>query len=289
VKGGTVKIARYGSWKSPITSDLIVAQSVGLSEIRIDGRDIFWLESRPEEAGRNVVVRHAPGVASGAQDVLPKPFNARTRVHEYGGGAWNVAEKTLYFSKFADQRLYRLDAASGEPVPVSPKGAFRYADGLIDSQRQSWIGVREDHTIREREPENAIVRLDLNTPEAEGSRVVASGHDFYSSPRLSPDGRWLAYLAWDHPRMPWVGTTLYAAPLLSNGSPDGEPVKIAGGERESVFQPEWAPDGKTLYFISDRTGWWNLYRCDLKTMAIEAVAPMEAEFGRPQWVFGMAT
>jgi dipeptidyl aminopeptidase/acylaminoacyl peptidase len=286
--GGIVKIAPYGSWKSPITSDLIVARTVGLSEIRLDGRDVYWLESRPEEAGRNVIVRHAHGVTAG-EELLSKPFNARTRVHEYGGGAWTVAEGTVYFSNFADQRLYKLDRFAAEPVPITPSDALRYADGLIDSRRHCWIGVREDHTATGREPVNTIVRIDLRSAQPDGGSVLASGHDFYSSPRLSPDGQWLAFLAWDHPRMPWVGTTLYAVELDSGGKPVGDPVVIAGGERESVFQPEWAPDGGKLFFISDRTGWWNLYRCDLNTMKAEAVAPLEAEFGKPQWVFGMST
>jgi len=149
--------------------------------------------------------------------------------------------------------------------------------------------VREDHTTFGHEAVNTIVRMDLGASEPDSGCVLASGHDFYSSPRLSPDGRWLAYLAWDHPRMPWVGTTLYALQLDSAGMPTGHSTVIAGGERESIFQPEWTPDGSALFFVSDRNGWWNLYRCRLDTLRIEAVAPMEAEFGQPQWVFGMST
>jgi len=283
-----VKIAAYGCWKSPITSDLIVGQSVGLLEIRLDGREIYWLESRPEEAGRSVVVRYTPESTKG-QDMVPRPFNARTRVHEYGGGAWAIAEGTLFFSNYEDQRIYRLDHVGAEPVPITPEGALRYADGVIDSRRHSWIGVREDHTASGHEPANTIVRIDLRASKPDSGCVLASSHDFYSSPRLSPDGRWLAYLTWDHPRMPWVGTTLYAVQLDSGGSPTGNSLAIAGGERESIFQPEWAPDGTALFFVSDRTGWWNLYRCALDTLRIEAVASMEAEFGQPQWVFGMST
>lgn len=274
-----MKIAPYGSWRSPITSDLIAAQSIGLSEIRIDGGQIYWLESRPNEAGRYVVVSH-----SLANDLLPRSFNARTRVHEYGGGSWTVAEGVLYFSNFADQRLYRLDRGAADPQPLTPEEASRYADGVIDRLRSGWIGVREDHSVPGREPVNAVVRVDLH-----GVRVLTSGHDFYSSPRLSPDGRWLAWLAWDHPRMPWAGTTLYAARLGDDGTISGQPMAIAGSEKESVFQPEWSPDGKQLFFISDRTGWWNLYRCAPETTDVQAVAPMEAEFGQPQWVFGMST
>jgi dipeptidyl aminopeptidase/acylaminoacyl peptidase len=278
-----MQTAPYGSWLSPITSNLIVAQSVGLSEVRLDGGDIYWLESRPQEAGRSVVVSQRTG-----KDVLPAPFNARTRVHEYGGGARTVADGVLYFSHFADQRLYSLTPGAAEPQPLTPegpeKGALRYADGVIDQRRGAWLGVREDHSVSGREPVNAIVRVD-----AHGIAVLASGHDFYSSPRLSPDGRWLAWIAWDHPHMPWVGTTLYAVELSEAGMPAGKPVAIAGVERESVFQPEWAPQGSELFFISDRSGWWNIYRCDLSTRKIDAVAPLEAEFGQPQWVFGMST
>ena len=265
-------IQPYGSWKSPITSDLIVAKSIGLSEVQIDGDDIYWLESRPDEGGRSVVVRLSDGAP---RDLTPQPFNVRDRVHEYGGGAWTVANGTLWFSNDGDRRLYRLDRGAEAARPVTPEGAWRYADGVID-ERGRWIGVREDHTIEGREPVNQIVAIDAGS-----TRVLATGHDFYSSPRLSPDGRRLAYLAWDHPRMPWVGTTLYVQDLDG-----GDPVAIAGGDRESIFQPEWSPNG-ALYFVSDRTNWWNLYRSDAAGQ-VSAVAPMEAEFGRPQWVVGMS-
>src|SRR5581483_9881074 len=162
---------------------------------------------------------------------------------------------TLYFSNFADQRLYRLERGALEPKPLTPEGAFRYADGVIDASRGAWIGVREDHSASDHEPVNEIVLVD-----SAGTRVLAWGHDFYSSPRLSPDRQWLAWIAWDHPRMPWAGTTLYVARLDADGGIFGEPKAIAGGEQESVFQPEWSPDGKELFFVSDRTGWWNLYR-----------------------------
>jgi dipeptidyl aminopeptidase/acylaminoacyl peptidase len=279
-----MKSAPYGSWKSPITSDLIVAKSIGLSEIRLDGGAVYWLESRPNEAGRYVVVGRLPG---GDVDLSPQPFNVRTRANEYGGGSWTVAGGTLYFSNYADQRLYRLDQGTAEPLPITPEGPFRYADGLIDRRRGVWIGVREDHTAAGQEPQNTIVRIPVDGSGA--AQVLTSGHDFYSSPRLSPDGGWLAWLAWDHPRMPWVGTTLYAVALDADGLPAGAPIEIAGGGKESVFQPEWAPDGSAWIFVSDRTGWWNLYRCGLDTLKSEAIAPMEAEFGQPQWVFGMST
>lgn len=279
-----MKIAPCGSWKSPITSDLIVARSIGLSEIRLDGHEPYWLESRPHEAGRSVVVK-------AGRDLLPAPFSARTRVHEYGGGAWTVADGTVYFSNNADQRLYRLDRGATEPQPITPEGEWRYADGVIDARRRDWVGVREDHTTSGSEPVNTLVRIALD-----GSglpRTLVSGHDFYSSPRLSPDGRWLAYTAWNHPRMPWDGTELCVVPLDDAGMPDGQPVVIAGRETESVMQPEWAPDGSALFFISDRSGWWNLYRCAADAakgfLEIDPVAPRDAEFAQPQWVFGLSS
>ncbi len=287
-----MKTASYGSWKSPITSDLIVAQSIGLSEVRLDGDEIYWLESRPQESGRSVVVRYIAWNST-SEDVTPTGFNVRTRVHEYGGGAWTVADGMIYFSNHADNRLYRMDRYGHQPLPISPEGPWRYADGLIDSRRHSWIGVREDHSA-EGQPVNTIVRIDTASaygPDSlDSGTVLASGHDFYSSPRLSPDGRWLAFLAWDHPNMPWTGTGLYVLQLNQPGSASGnaEPLLIAGGERESVFQPEWAPDGSALYFVSDRSGWWNLYRQKSRTPT-EPLAVMEAEFGQPQWVFGMST
>jgi dipeptidyl aminopeptidase/acylaminoacyl peptidase len=277
-----VKTSPYGSWKSPITSDLIVAQSIGLSEVRFDGDDIYWLESRPQEGGRYVVVRYVAWNSS-TEDVTLQEFNVRTRVHEYGGGAWTVADGMIYFSNYSDNRLYRMDRYGHQPIPLSPEGAWRYTDGLVDSPRRSWIGVREDHS-GEGQAVNTIVRITLDYQLHEGT-ILASGHDFYSSPRLSPDGRWLAFLAWDYPNMPWVGTGLY---VLDLNQPDAQPILVAGGERESIFQPEWAPDGAALYFVSDRSGWWNLYRQKSRTPT-EALAVMNAEFGQPQWVFGMST
>ncbi len=282
-------IAPYGSWKSPITSDLIVAQSIGLSEVRLDGGAVYWLEGRPQEQGRSVVVRAA---GEGTADLTPKPLNARTRVHEYGGGAWTVADGTVYFSNFADGRLYRLPPGAAEAEPLTPapparERQWRFADGAIDAGRRRWIGVREDHT-GEGEPVNTVVAVDLANPGAEPGRVLVPGHDFFSNPRLSPDGGALLWLAWDHPNMPWNGTTLYLAPLGGDGSP-GMPKVIAGGATESIFQPEWSPDGASIVFVSDRSGWWNLYRYELAGGTTQALAPMQAEFGLPQWSFGSST
>jgi dipeptidyl aminopeptidase/acylaminoacyl peptidase len=285
-----MKVAPYGSWKSPITSDLIVAQSISLSEVRCEGKDMFWLEGRPQEQGRNVIVRCGP---DGSHiDVTPKSMNVRTRVHEYGGGAWTVSQGAIYFSNFADGRLYRQKIGEANARPLTPEAAvagqgYRFADGVIDHSRRRWIGVREDHTAGG-EPVNAIVAVNIDNAAAAAGHVLAGGHDFFSTPRLSPDGRALMWLAWDHPNMPWNGTLLYLADIGEDGAP-GQVRVIAGSASESIFQPEWSPDGKRIVFVSDRSGWWNLYSFDRATGNTTALAPMEAEFGMPQWVFGMST
>jgi dipeptidyl aminopeptidase/acylaminoacyl peptidase len=285
------KTAPYGSWRSPITSDLIVAQSVALAEVRFDGEYIYWLEGRPQEQGRLVVVRADSG-GGNALDMTPKPYSARTRVHEYGGGAWAVSQGIVYFSNFSDGRLYRQSDATSHPKPLTPapparERQWRFADGVIDHRRRRWIGVREDHTV-DGEPVNTIVAVDLDQAQPEPGRVLVEGHDFFASPRLSPDGRRLLWLAWDHPNMPWNGTTLYVAELDEAGRV-AEPQAIAGGATESVFQPEWSHDGAAIFFVSDRSNWWNLYGFDLGARTTEALAPMAAEFGVPQWNLGMST
>jgi dipeptidyl aminopeptidase/acylaminoacyl peptidase len=285
----SVKTAPYGSWKSPITSDLIVAQTIALSEARLDGGSVYWLEGRPQERGRYVVVR--AGADGRGSDVTPMPFNARTRVHEYGGGSWIVRDGAVYFSNFADGRLYRQAPGAAAPQPLTgeppaPGRDWRFADGVIDRRRNRWVGVREDHTV-DGEPANAVVAVDFGRT-GEAGRVLASGHDFYASPRLSPDGSRLIWLTWDHPNMPWNGTLLYLAEVADNGA-IGEPQLIAGGAAESIFQPEWSPDGAHIAFVSDRSGWWNLYSLDPATRATRALAPMAAEFGVPQWQLGAST
>jgi dipeptidyl aminopeptidase/acylaminoacyl peptidase len=273
------QVAPYGSWKSPITSDLIVAGTIGLEQLAVDGAALYWIEARPSEGGRNVIVRRTPDGRTA--DVTPAPFNARTRVHEYGGGAYAVRGGTVYFVNFADQRLYRQEAG-GPPVPLSPAADLRYADLVVDP-RGRLLCVREDHTAAGREPVNTLVSIPLDGGGP--GQVLVSGNDFYSSPRLSPDGRGLAWLTWNHPNMPWDGTELWVGGVHADGSL-GPAERVAGGPAESVFQPEWSPDG-VLHFVSDRTGWWNLYRW--QQGAAVPLCPMAAEFGKPQWFFGQAT
>ena len=276
--------APYGSWKSPITSDLIVSGTIGLGPVVIDGEDIYWIEMRPLEGGRNVLVRRTPDGQTA--DRTMHPNNIRTRAHEYGGGDFAVANGTIYFSNFADQRLYRQTPDS-EPQPLTPAaqgGVVCYADSAIDQQRDRLICVREDNTTGSPEPVNTLISINLQ--DCQEVRVLAGGADFYSSPRLSPDGTKLAWLSWNHPNMPWDGSELWVAELNADGEL-AQAQRVAGGVDESIFQPEWSPDG-VLYFVSDRSGWWNLYRRGANG-DIEPLCEMAAEFGRPQWVFGMST
>ena len=276
-------VAPYGSWKSPVTSDLIVSATVGLGQIALDGADTYWIELRPAEGGRNCVVRRTPD--GNVSDVTPQGFNARTRVHEYGGGDFAVRDGVVYFTNFADQRVYRQRTETA-PQPLTPEGKFRYSDLVLDAVRSRLYAVREDHTEEGREAVNAVVLLDAGGMSEDGGRVVISGNDFYSSPRLSPSGRRLAWLTWSHPNMPWDGSELWVGELNDDGTV-GESRRVAGGAEESVFQPEWSPGG-TLYFVSDRNNWWNIYRLNDEGEA-EAVHEAEAEFGLPQWLFAMST
>lgn len=282
------RTAPCGTWSSPITAQAIVAESVGLDQVAIDGNDIYWVEARASEQGRCVLVRHRDGTN---EDVTPPPWNVRTRVHEYGGGAYLVRGGEGYFCNLSDQALYYFDAAPGPlqkaPVPVAVSHAanstLRYADADFDGRRNRLVAVCEDHTEMSMEATNKLVAIGVDSQDAD--QILVEGHDFFASPRLSPDKTQLAWLSWDHPDMPWDGTLLWLATINADGLL-GEPQLIAGSRRESIFQPAWSPAG-VLHFVSDRSGWWNLYRLDAH--GVQALCPMAAEFGRAQWNFGMAT
>lgn len=279
-----MKTSPYGSWKSPITSDLIVKESIGLSQVRLAGDDVYWVELRPSEGGRQVVVRRTPD--GQLHDLTPRPMNARTRVHEYGGGEYLVHRDAVFFSNFSDQQIYQQHEAS-EPRLLTSNlhgDAMRYADAVFDEQRNRVICVREDHTVKDREATNTIVAVALE-PGNEG-KVLISGSDFYSNPRISPDGAKLTWLTWRHPNLPWDGCELWIGEFDAGGGITKQ-SRVAGGPDESIFQPQWSPDGR-LYFISDISGWWNIYRVN-EDGSTENVCPMDAEFGAPQWVFGLST
>ncbi len=271
-------IARYGEWRSPISSDLIVAGTVGLGQICLDGDRVYWSESRPTEGGRNVIVAWMPDGLT--EEINPAPFNARTRVHEYGGGAFHVANGAVYFSNFADQRIYQQHLGK-QPVPLTAEGKLRYTNALFDVTHNRLICVREDHLEAGKEAVNTLVSIDLSGQQT----ILVSGHDFFSSPSLNSDCSKLAWLTWDHPNMPWDGTDLWVGDIQADGTL-ANITRVAGGLAESIFQPQWGPDDK-LYFVSDRTNWWNLYRWDGTGTA--AICPKSAEFGLPQWVFDMST
>jgi len=266
----------YGSWRSPISASRAAAEALRISDPQLDGSRLYWVEGRPAENGRCAVVRHEAGRAS---DVLPAPFSARNTVHEYGGGALRVADGVVYFTNMSDQRVYRVDADG--PVAVTPDlGDVRYADLEPDRSRGRLLSVVEDH--RGDGVVNDIRAIDL----ADGTlETLVSGDDFYSAPRLSPDGTQLAWLTWNQPQMPWDGTELWLAGVDAAGRLTNATL-VAGGIDESIFQPAWSPNG-ILHFCSDRTGFWNLYRVDGE--APRALAPMDADCGEPLWAFGLST
>src|SRR5262249_8212846 len=271
------------SWKSPISSALLTTSGIGFSELHYSDGNLYWLESRPAEAGRVAIVRHSLQ-QDVSDDAIPPAFNARTRVHEYGGGPFFVHWNRIFFSNFKDQRLYRR-GPWGEAYPVTAEppvpGSIRYADGRVTGDGRTIISVRERHE-EGREAINEIVAI-----PADGCaqpRILLSGYDFYSFPRISPDGKKLAWTCWRHPQMPWDGTELWVGDLDENASVSNC-RQVAGSSVESIFQPEWAPDG-CLYFISDGTGWWNLY--SERDGKIAPILEINAEIGVPQWVFGYA-
>jgi len=282
----TKTTAAYGSWPSPISAEQIAGATIRLGQTAICGDAIVWSEGRPLEQGRNVLVqRDADGTL---RDLNPAPFNARSRAHEYGGGAFALlADRTLVFSHDDDQQLYLLAPDATAPRRLTNEAQMRYADAVQDVPRSRLIAVREDHRHGDIDAVTTLVGIDL----ADGTtRVLAAGHDFFSSPCLSPDGRQLAWLSWDHPDMPWDAATLWLADIAADGSL-ANVSRIAGGrgehnDGESIFQPSWSPRGE-LHFVSDRSGWWNLYRW--RDGQAQPLRPMAAEFGVPQWAFGMSS
>ena len=268
----TAKIAPYGEWASPVSAESLAQSAIGIGDVRVVEGELYWLESRPGEGGRMVVMRRGE---AGPQVLTPAHFNVRTRVHEYGGAAYLPTPDCIWFCQFRDQVLHRQIGEVAEPI--TPAG-YRYAD-LIEAPG-GLIGVREDHT-GEGEPKNAIVRL---SGQAQDAGTILWGHsDFVAYPRLSLDGRRLAWIAWDHPNMPWDATTLYVADVTDAGL---EAITtLAGGTQMSVIEPQWGEDG-ALYYISDASGFWNLHR---HADGVEtALAPMAAEFAGPLWGLGQA-
>ncbi|CAN7157154.1 S9 family peptidase [Massilia sp. LjRoot122] len=267
----TKQQAPCGTWTSPITASVVAAGATPLASLMLDGASLYWLEGRASEAGRSTLV-------GSSGELTPAPFNVRSKVHEYGGGAYAVSDGLAWFSNHGDSRLYRVEAGA-EPVPLTAEGnGRRYADFVVDAGHRRLVSVREDHSAGGHYPENTIAAIGFDGKET----VLVDGNDFYAAPRISPDGRHLAWLCWDHPRMPWEGSELWLADIQEDGSLANGRL-VAGGPQESVCQPEWSPGG-VLHFVSDRSGWWNLYR--FEHGVVQPLCPREAEFGGPLWTFG---
>ena len=282
-------IHQYGAWPSPISVNMVVGGSRNLNAVWLDGDHVYWLEGRPQDGGRQVLMRRTS--AGAAEDVTPPGYNVRTMVHEYGGGAFLVHDGLVVFSDLRDSRLH-TQRLGEDPRPLTSEGPYRYADPRLDARQERVLCIREDHSVAGEEARNSVVAVAL----ADGSvTTLVEGADFYSHPRPDASGERLAWLSWSHPDMPWDSSELWVGRLGPDGVSDRR--RIAGGPSESVAQPEWAPDG-ALVFVSDRTGWYNLYRWrDATDPAAEAsapapsqpLAPMAAEFADPQWVFGMSS
>ena len=273
-----MKTLPFGTWPSPITPDTIVAETVRLASVSLDTGRIGWLEGRPGEGGRNVLVR--ANDAGGRDDVTPPPFNVRSRVHEYGGGAYAVSGDRIWFSNFEDGRIY-AQTGTAAPAPLTAEGPARFADLTVDPVRRRLLAVRETHRDGA-PPANDLVTISIDNGSV---RVLASGHDFFAAPAPGPDGRRLAWLSWDQPDMPWDAAALWLAELDRDGVP-GAPVRIAGGSGSAAFQPAWSSDG-ALWCVVDPEGWWNLHRW--RDGELRCMYRAESEFGKPLWQLGTTT
>lgn len=291
----SIKTAPYGSWSSPIDPKLLTSSSPSYAYPYRDGENLYWLESRPWENGRSVVVQR--NVKGETTDVLPAPLSARSKVHEYGGTPYIVIYDVLYFCLYDDQRIYRLNLKDKKavPEPITAENKYRYADFCYDKHRNQLICVAENHDNNlEDNPQNSIVAIPLDGSMS--LTTLCCGDDFYAYPRLDNTGTQLCWISWNHPNMPWDNTTLWLTELDTNGIPI-QPILVAGnssaGDRqasninEAIFQPQWSPDNQ-LYFVSDRDNWWNIY-CWQPDVGVENILPLDAEFATPLWVLGMSS
>lgn len=289
-------VAAYGTWESLINGEYLASKSVRLSEPVLDEGDLFWLEGRPEEKGRTTIVSLN---ADGETDsLLPPPWNARSMVHEYGGGSYCVTKDMIFFVHAEDQQIYLLDRNNHHISQFSDSSQCRFADLFVDSQHRFVYAICEDHNHGHL-PHNRLVRFPAVNNGIQKEEPVDETHDFISNPRVSPNGCWLTYLTWDNPNMPWDNGHIWLRKVHADGAL-GAKVLIAGSGQESVFQPQWNPNGD-LYWVSDSSNWWNIKyaarqaleehynsKTQIPIMPSE-VFPLDAEFATPQWVFGMST
>ena len=274
----------FGLWPSPISAELAARGSRRFGTLQANAEAVYWSEGRPEDQGRQVIVRAGPD--GRPADILPKPYSARSRVHEYGGGEFLVSGATVFFVNDKDQQVYELTPPRA-PRRVTKAPGTRFADFAHDASRGRLIAVAETHAPKDRAgthalPRNALAAIALTGKRGQVTEIAAM-HDFYASPRLSADGKRLAFLGWNLPDMPWDSAALYVSDVRDDGLLK-RPKRIAGGGDSAVFQPEWGPDGK-LYFTWDKTGWGHLYRWTGHGIA-RVHGSAGAELWRPQWVFG---
>lgn len=275
-------VAPFGTWKSTVSPQMVTVGTIILEDVWIHGRDLLWLEGRPSNAGRQVLVRKSP--RERPHDAIPADYDVRSRVHEYGGGAVALSPGAVYFSDGGDQRIYRMPRGGPVEPVTSPQGDVRYADLTWDRHHSRLISVREHHA-----PDGTVTNVIAAVGIAAASlppTILAQGLDFYMAPRVSPDGRHLAFLGWNHPDMPWTGATVYVAPIHDEDGGLGEPIPVAGGGREAAAQPQWSPDNE-LYFLLDRNGWWNIWT--LRAGQVVPITTMHADFGDASWTFGQST
>lgn len=270
-----MKTAPYGTWDSPITADMVASSIITFQDIVIDSDDIYWSEMRPQEKGRYVIVKQAPGAK--ALDVLPSPWNARTRVHEYGGAAFTVHKGIIYFTNYEDQRLYKMHP-NQEPIALTESG-IRFAECIVTPY--GIIAIGESH----QEPGEPINFLALIDSETGTVKKLHAGHDFYAACAISLDASRLAWITWDHPNMPWDNAMLWVAKISEQGLSDVQQID-AKIPTQSFFQPQWRADN-TLVVVSDKSNWWNLY--EVKDHHLIPLYPIESEIGSPLWILGKST
>jgi len=269
----------YGTWKSPVSSQLITADSVTLDELQLHSSGTYWLERRPAEQGRCVIVQHNNGINT---DLFDSPYSARSRCNEYGGGVYCIGNNGLYFVNDSDQNIY-FCSSSSSPIAITNDDCS-YADLQFDEQFQRIICVQQDNNPDFHEEQNSLIAIDL---QSYSISTLHSGNDFYASPRLNHCGKQLSWLCWNHPDMPWDKTTLYLSGIDSKHQlHNTKIIQHPESDNTSFFQPQWSPNDQ-LYFVSDLSGWWNLYR--YHNNLIETVSHEQLEFGLPQWVFAQSS
>ena len=273
--------APYGSWPSAISAETLAGSSVRYGHIQVDSDCLYWLQSQPENNGRQTIFCHQPDGT--VLDMIPVGYSVRSRLHEYGGGDFVVHNGAIVFANDTDQRLYLIHDQEIKAITPEPqfKHALRYSDMHFHPSGDWLVAVRESHPENQdpRYVMNDLVAIDIQTLSV---TELVSGDDFYAYPRIAHNGQELAWISWNHPDMPWDNTTLYRAEVCSTGVSNIKAYMEK--DDEAIYQPSWCPDGE-LHFVSDRSNWWNIY--SLRDDILNALTPMVAEFGFPMWQLGV--